>query len=78
MRTKQLPDDLHDWLKARTVVIGTETALEPNSKRPFGTPAITGGNRTGSHSQSTVASVRRSRSCRSWNRKAEVCAALPC
>ena len=34
MKSKQLPDDLCDWLKARTFVIGAVTSLEPISKGP--------------------------------------------
>lgn len=28
MKGKQLPDDLADWVKARTFIVGEETALE--------------------------------------------------
>ena len=34
MKSKQLPDDLCDWLKAQTLVIGAVTSLEPSSREP--------------------------------------------
>jgi hypothetical protein len=32
MKTKQVPYDLYNWLKARTFVIGSEAELEPSSQ----------------------------------------------
>jgi hypothetical protein len=33
MKTKQLPDDFYDWIKAQTFVIGAETVFEHGSQR---------------------------------------------
>jgi hypothetical protein len=45
MKTRQIPDDLYDWINARTFAIGAE--MLPTHRGLLGTPVTTGRNRTG-------------------------------
>ena len=76
MKSKQLPDDLCDWLKAQTLVIGAVTSLEPSSREPV--------HRATAQGEETVSAAiykvrwhpqNGSSSCRFWNRRSEACSA---